>query len=68
MLNGGWDVGHNYQGDHSRTMPTKFVLIFFSGNREDLNVIFYQTMPNLHIRYKSAEIQISQKNPDYMLI
>jgi hypothetical protein len=32
---------------------------------EDLNVIFYQNMPNLHNRYKSAERKISQKNPDY---
>jgi hypothetical protein len=31
-------------------------LIWFSGFRgEDLNVIFYQNMPNLHNRYKSAE-------------
>jgi hypothetical protein len=28
---------------------------------EDLNVIFYQNMPNLHNRYKSAERKISQK-------
>jgi hypothetical protein len=27
---------------------------------EDLNVIFYQNMPNLHNRYKSAERKISQ--------
>jgi hypothetical protein len=31
---------------------------------EDLNVIFYQNMPNLHNRYKLAERKISQKNPD----
>jgi hypothetical protein len=29
---------------------------------EDLNVIFYQNMPNLHNRYISAERKISQKN------
>jgi hypothetical protein len=34
---------------------------------EDLNVIFYQNMPNLHNRYISAERKISQKNPDYIL-
>jgi hypothetical protein len=28
---------------------------------EDLNVIFYQNMPNLHSRYKSADKKISQK-------
>jgi hypothetical protein len=42
--------------------------IWFSGFRgEDLNVIFYQNMPNLHNRYKSAERNISQKNLEYML-
>ena len=52
------------KGDHPRTIPAKFVLIWFSGFRgEDLNVI-YQNMPNLH---KSAERKISQKNPVYML-
>jgi hypothetical protein len=31
-------------------------LIWFSGFRgEDLNVIFYQNMPNLHNRYISGE-------------
>jgi hypothetical protein len=28
---------------------------------EDLNMIFYQNLPNLHNRYKSAERKISQK-------
>jgi hypothetical protein len=46
-----------------RTIPARFGLIWFSGFRgKDLNVIFYQNMPNLHNRYKSAEIKISQKN------
>jgi hypothetical protein len=31
---------------------------------KDLNVIFYQNMPNLHNRYKSAERKISQKKMD----
>jgi hypothetical protein len=48
---------------HSRwlgTIPARFALIWFSGFRgEDLNVIFYQNMPNLHNRYKSAERKIS---------
>ena len=45
-----------------------FGLIWFSGFRgKDLNVLFYQNMPNLHNRYKSAERKISQKNPEYML-
>jgi hypothetical protein len=52
--------------DHPRTIPAKFALTWFGGFRgEDLNVIFYQNMPNLHNRYKSAERKISQKNPEY---
>jgi hypothetical protein len=43
--------------------PVRFGLIWFSGFRgEDLNVIFYQNMPNLHNLYKSAERNIPQKN------
>jgi hypothetical protein len=54
--------------DHPRTIPAKFALIWFSSfRRENLNVIFYQNMPNLHNRYKSAERKISQKNLEYML-
>jgi hypothetical protein len=34
---------------------------------EDLNMIFYQNMPNLRNLYKSAERKISQKIPEYML-
>jgi hypothetical protein len=50
------------------TIPARFGLIWFSGFRgEDLNVIFYQNMPNLHNRYKSAERKISNKNPKHML-
>jgi hypothetical protein len=44
------------KGDHPRTIPAKFALIWFSGFRgEDLNVIVYQNMPNLHNLYKLAE-------------
>jgi hypothetical protein len=44
-------------------------VIWFSGFRgEDLKVIFYQNMRNLHNLYKSAERKISQKNPEYILI
>jgi hypothetical protein len=47
-------------------IPARFGLIWFSGFRgEDLNVIFYQNMPNLHNRYKSAERKISQKKKEY---
>jgi hypothetical protein len=41
-----------------------FNIIWFSGFRgEDLNVIFYQNMPNLHNLYNSAERKISHTNP-----
>ena len=50
------------------THPAILGLIWFSGFKgEDLNVIFYQNMPNLHIWYKLAERNLSQKNPEYML-
>jgi hypothetical protein len=41
------------KGTHPGTIPAMFGLIWFSGFRgEDLNVIFYQNMPNLHNRLK----------------
>jgi hypothetical protein len=40
------------------SIPAMLGLIWFSDFREDLNVIFYQNMPNLHNRYKSAERKI----------
>ena len=50
------------KGTHPGTIPARFGLIWFSGFRgEDLNVIFYQNMPNLHNRYISAERKMSQK-------
>jgi hypothetical protein len=56
------------KGTHPGTIPARFGLIWFSGFRgEDLNVIFYLNMPNLHNRYILAERKISQKNPEYML-
>ena len=64
----GGDVGHILKGIHPGTIPARLGLIWFSGFRgEDLNVIFYQNMPNLHNRYKSAERKISQKKTEYML-
>jgi hypothetical protein len=52
------------KGTHPRTIPAMLGLIWFSGFRgEDLNVIFYQNMPNLHNRYKSAERKISIQKP-----
>jgi hypothetical protein len=48
-------------------IPARFGLIWFSGFRgEDLNVIFYQNMPNLHNWYISAERKISQKSGIYV--
>ena len=55
------------KGTHAGTIPARFGLIWFRGFTEDLNVIFYQNMPNLHNRYKSAERNISQKKTEYML-
>jgi hypothetical protein len=47
------------KGTYPGTIPARFGLTWFSGFRgEDLNVIFYQNMPNLHNRYKSAERKI----------
>ena len=58
-----WRVGLSdtiLKEHHPRTIPAKFALIWFSGFRgKDLNVIFYQNMPNLHNWYKSAERKIS---------
>jgi hypothetical protein len=56
------------KGTHTRTIPPRFGVIWFSGFREeDLNVIFYQNMPNLHNLYKSAERKIStEKNGIYV--
>ena len=51
-----WRVGLSdtlLKGDHPRTIPAKFGLIWFRG--EDLNVIVYQNMPNFYNRYKSVE-------------
>jgi hypothetical protein len=49
------------KGTHPGTIPARFGLTWFSGFREeDLNMIFYQNMPNLRNLYKSAERKISQ--------
>jgi hypothetical protein len=51
----GWRAGLSdpiLKGTHPVTIPARFGLIWFSGFREeDLNVIFYQNMPNLHNRW-----------------
>ena len=49
----GGAVGHNFEMGLPKDYPSQ---IWFSGFRgEDLNVIFYQNMPNLHNRHKSAK-------------
>jgi hypothetical protein len=41
------------KGTHPGTIPARFGVIWFSGFREEnLNVIFYQNMLNLHNRYQ----------------
>ena len=59
----GGAVGHNFERDPPKDHPCQLSVIWFSGFRgEDLNVIFYQNMPNLHNRYKSAERNISPQD------
>jgi hypothetical protein len=61
----GMAIVHILKGTDPGIIPAKFGLIWFNGFRgEDLNVIFYQNMPNLHNRYKSAERKISHKTPN----
>jgi hypothetical protein len=44
------------KGNNPGTIPARLGMIWFSGFRgEDLNVIFYHNMPNLHNRFLSAE-------------
>ena len=55
------------KGTHPGTIPARFGLIWFSGFRgEDLNVIFYQNMPNLPNRYISAERKFHRKTVIYV--
>jgi hypothetical protein len=44
----GGAVGHNFERDQPRDHPCQVCVIWFWGFRgEDLNVIFYQNMPNM---------------------
>jgi hypothetical protein len=53
---------HNFESIHPWTIPISLDLNWLcSFRRGDLYVIFYQNMPNLRNRYKSAEGNISQK-------
>ena len=60
----GGAVGHNFERDPPRDHPCQVWFNLVQRFREeDLNVILYQNMPNLHNRYKSAKRKITQKNP-----
>ena len=49
-------MGEIFEIGNLRTISATFVLIWLSGFRvEDLNVIFNQTMPNLHNQCKLAQ-------------
>ena len=62
-------VRHNFEMGLPKDYPCQVWFNLFSGFRgKDLNVIFYQNMPNLHNRYKSAERKISQKSPEYIYV
>ena len=60
----GGAVGHNFERDSPRDHPCQVWLNLVQRFRgEDLNVIFYQNMPNVHNRYESAD----RKNWEHML-
>jgi hypothetical protein len=61
IFNGGLGCHTIFKGDHPSTIPVKFGLIWFSSVRS-----FYQNMPNLHNRNKTAERKMSQKNLKYI--
>jgi hypothetical protein len=42
-------------------LGSRFGLIWFSGFRGDLNVIFYQNMPNLHNQYDGRQAKNRKK-------
>jgi hypothetical protein len=49
--------GHNFERYRPRDHPCQVWFNLFSGFRgEDLNVIFFQNMPNLHNRYISQNV------------
>ena len=61
-------VGHNFEMGLPKDYPSQIWFNLIQRfTEENLNVIFYQNMPNLHNRYKSAERKISQKDQEFML-
>ena len=64
----GGAVGHNFEMGLPKDYPSQIWFNLIQRFREEnLNVIFYQNMTNLHNRYKSAERKISQKDQEFML-
>ena len=64
----GGTVGHNCEMGLPKDYPSQIWFNLVQRFREEnLNVIIYQNMPNLHNLYKSAERKISQITPEYML-
>jgi hypothetical protein len=64
----GGAVGHNFDRETHKDHSIFGKLIWFSGyKREDLNLIFYQNMLNLHKWYKSGERNFLQIGREYML-
>ena len=61
----GGAVGHNFERDPPKDHPCH--VWFNLVQRRRFKCDLYQNMPNLHNRYKSAEIKISQKNPEYII-
>ena len=56
------------KGTHTGTIPARFGLIWLNSFRgEDLNVIFYQNMPNLHNRYIGCKKNFTEKPGIYDL-
>jgi hypothetical protein len=66
----GWDpfkIVSDSPALHLWLLLLKIEIIWILSFRENLNVIIYQNMPNLHNWYKSAERNISQNNPKFKL-
>jgi hypothetical protein len=64
-----WSVGLSdtiLKGTHPGTIPARFGLIWFSGFREeDLNVIFYQNMPNVQQPHPPFKMAAVTKNRNF---
>ena len=60
----GGAVGHIFERDPPKDHPSQICFNLVQRRGEDLNVIFYQNMPNLHNRYKSAERKIFPEKPE----